>query len=66
LQGRGKPRIEWEEHMRKLTRKKGNTLQEETRLAKDRKAFRIWLMQPDASKGDKGLEEEELLTISAH
>jgi hypothetical protein len=28
-------------------------LQEATRLAKDGKAFRIWLMQPDAWKGNK-------------
>jgi hypothetical protein len=27
---------------------KRKTLQEATRLAKDGKAFRIWLMQPDA------------------
>ena len=35
------------------------TLQEATRIAKDRKAFRIWLMQPDAWKNNKEMEEEE-------
>ena len=35
------------------------TLQGATRLAKDRKAFRIWLIQLDAWKGNDGLEEEE-------
>jgi hypothetical protein len=34
--------------VRKFTRKKGKTLQEAARLAKDRKAFRTWLMEPDA------------------
>jgi hypothetical protein len=46
-QGRGSPRIDWEEHMQKLTSKKGRMLQEVTRLVKDRKAFWIWLMQPN-------------------
>jgi hypothetical protein len=32
----------------KLMRRKGKTLQEATRLEKDKKAFRNWLMQPDA------------------
>jgi hypothetical protein len=31
-----------------------------TRLAKDRKAFRIRLMQPDAWKGNVGLQKEEV------
>jgi hypothetical protein len=46
-QGRGWPGKEWEKHMQKLTRKKGKTLQGASRVAKDRKAFQIWLMQPD-------------------
>ena len=25
----------------------------------DRKAFRVWLMQPDVWKGSRGIEEEE-------
>jgi hypothetical protein len=33
-------------------------LQEAPILAKDRTAFRIWLMQPDASMEKKGIEEE--------
>lgn len=51
---KGRPRTEWE-----LTRKKGKTLQEATKLAKDKKALPNWRMQPDAWKGNKGLEEEE-------
>jgi hypothetical protein len=45
---RGRPRIEWEGHVRKLARRKGKSLREATRLASERKAFRNWLMQPDA------------------
>jgi hypothetical protein len=41
----------------KATRKRGETWQEMTRLAKDRKEFRIRLMQPDAWKGKEGLEK---------
>jgi hypothetical protein len=32
--GRGRTRIKWEKHMRKLTRKKGKALQEVTRTGK--------------------------------
>jgi hypothetical protein len=39
--GRGRPRIEREEHMRKMTKEKVKNLQEATRLAKARKAFPI-------------------------
>jgi ribosomal protein L21E len=46
--GRGMPRIEWEGHVRKLAGRKGKSLQEEIRLASERKAFRNWLTQPDA------------------
>jgi hypothetical protein len=48
IEGREGPRIEWEEHMRKMMRKKLKTLLEVTRLVKDRKAFQIWLMNPSA------------------
>jgi hypothetical protein len=50
--GRERPRIDWEERVRKLM-KKGKNLQETPRLAKDRKAFRIRPMQPIARKSDK-------------
>ena len=46
--GRGKPRIQLEEHMGMLAWKEGKNLQEVTRLAKDRKAFRMWRTQPGA------------------
>jgi hypothetical protein len=39
-----RPRIEWEEHMWK----KMKTLLEATRLVKERKVFKIWLMNPNA------------------
>jgi hypothetical protein len=48
MEGRERPRIDWEEHMWKLMRKKVKTLLEVTRLVKDRKAFQIWLMNPNA------------------
>jgi hypothetical protein len=49
MQGKGRPSTEWEEHMQMMMmmmimRKTGKILQEATRLAKDKKAFRIWLM----------------------
>jgi hypothetical protein len=46
--GRERPRKEREEHVRKLMRKKGKTLQQAIWLVKDRTAFWIWLMEPDA------------------
>ena len=49
--GRGRPRIEWEELVWKLT-KKGKTLQEVTALVKDREALQILLMKTDTWKGD--------------
>ena len=51
--GRGRPRKEWEEHAWKLTWKKGKTLQQAIWLVKDRTAFRIWLMEPDAQRATK-------------
>jgi hypothetical protein len=47
--GRGRPRIQLQEHMGMLAWKKGKNLQEVTRLAKeDRRAFRMWRAQPGA------------------
>jgi hypothetical protein len=46
--GSGRPRIKLEEHMAMLAWTKGKNLQEVTRLAKDRKAFRMWRTQPGA------------------
>jgi hypothetical protein len=48
MEGRVRPRIGWEEHMQKLMRKTVKTLLETTRLVKDKKAFQIWLMNPNA------------------
>jgi hypothetical protein len=42
---------------------KGKTLHETPRMAKDRKAFRIWPMQPNARKGNKGIQEKEQLGV---
>jgi len=33
MRGKGRPRIGWDEHMQKLTRKTGKTLQEVTRMS---------------------------------
>jgi hypothetical protein len=52
LEGRVKPRIEWEEHARTVMRE-GITLLEVTKLVKVRKAFQIWLMKLKARKGSK-------------
>ena len=38
---------------------KGKNWQGATRLVKDRKAFPIWLVQPDAYKGNKRIKETE-------
>ena len=46
MEGRVTPRIEWEDHVWKLMRKKVKSLLETTRLVKDRKAFQIWLLWP--------------------
>jgi len=40
--------------MRKLM-KTGKILQKTPRLAKDRKAFPIWPIQPNSRKGNKGI-----------
>jgi hypothetical protein len=52
LEGRVRPRIEWEEHVRTVMRE-GITLLEVTKLVKVRKAFQIWLMNLKARKGSK-------------
>ena len=47
--GRGRPRLEWEEHVEGLARKRGRKLPEVKRLAQDRKEYRKWLLlKPDA------------------
>jgi len=49
---RGWPRVEWENIC-------GSCRMEATRLAEDRKAFRIWLTQPDAFKCNKETEKNK-------
>jgi len=39
--------------------KKREDLAGSYRMSKDTKAFRIWPMQPDAWKGNKGIEDED-------
>jgi hypothetical protein len=46
--GRGRPRMEWEEHVRKLMKKKGKTLQQAIWMVKERKASWIWFVEPKA------------------
>jgi hypothetical protein len=46
--GRGRPRVEWEEYVEGLARKRGRKLPEVKRLAQNRKKYRKWLLEPDA------------------
>lgn len=48
MEGRVRAKIGWEEPMQKLMRKTVKTLLETTRLVKDKKAFQICLMNPNA------------------
>jgi hypothetical protein len=41
-----RPRLEWEEYVEGLARKRGRKLQEVKRLAQDRKEYRKWLSNP--------------------
>jgi hypothetical protein len=46
---RGRPRIEWEEYVEGLARKRGRKLPEVKRLAQNRKEYKKWLLlEPDA------------------
>jgi hypothetical protein len=45
--GRGRPRVEWEEYVEGLVKKRGRTLPEVRRLAQDRDEYRKWLLKPD-------------------
>jgi hypothetical protein len=47
--GRGRLRLEWEEYVEGLVRKRGRKLPEVRRLAQNRKEYRKWLLlEPDA------------------
>jgi hypothetical protein len=46
--GRGGPRLEWEEYVERLARKRGRKLPEVRRLAQNRKEYRKWLLERDA------------------
>jgi hypothetical protein len=41
---RGRPRLEWEEYVERLTCKRGRKLPEVKRLAEDTKEYRKWLL----------------------
>jgi hypothetical protein len=41
---RGRPRLEWEEYVEGLARKRGRNLPEVKQLALDRKEYRKWLL----------------------
>jgi hypothetical protein len=46
---RGRSRLEWEEYVERLARKRGRKLPEVKRLAQNRKEYRKWLLlEPDA------------------
>ena len=40
--GKGRPRVEWEDHVKKLCEERGKSLTEARRSAMDRKKFRHW------------------------
>jgi hypothetical protein len=46
--GKGRPRVEWEEYVEGLARKRVRKLSEVRRLAQDRNECRKWLLKPDA------------------
>jgi hypothetical protein len=47
--GRGRPRLEWEEYVKGLARKRGRKLPEVKRMAQNRKDYRKWLLlEPEA------------------
>jgi hypothetical protein len=45
--GKGRPRVEWEEYVEGLARKRERKLPEVRRLALDRDEYRKWLLKPD-------------------
>jgi hypothetical protein len=45
---KGRPRVEWEEYVEGLVRKRGRKLPEVRRLTQDRDEYRKWLLKPDA------------------
>ena len=46
---RGRPRVEWEEYVERLTSNRGRKSPEVKRLAQNRKEYRKWLLlEPDA------------------
>jgi hypothetical protein len=46
--GRGRRRLQWEEYVEGVARKRERKLPEVKRLAQDRKEYRKWLLEPDA------------------
>jgi hypothetical protein len=46
--GKGRPRVEWEEYVEGLARKRGRNLSDVRRLAQDWDGYRKWLLKPDA------------------
>jgi hypothetical protein len=46
--GRGRPRVEWEEYVEGLARKRERKLPEVKRLAQLRDEYRKWLLKPYA------------------
>ena len=45
---RNRPKVEWEEYVEGLARKRGRKLPEVKRLAQDRDEYRKWLLKHDA------------------
>ena len=51
--GRGRPRMEWEEYMERLSNKRGKTLKEVKRMALEREKYRRWMNPTLKGKRDR-------------
>jgi hypothetical protein len=59
-EGKGRPKVEWEEYVEGLVRKRGRKLPEVRRLAQYTDEYRKRLLKPDASH-QKGLMKKKFL-----
>jgi hypothetical protein len=53
--GRGRPRLEWEEYVEGLARKRGRNLPEVRRLTQNRREYRKWLLLESDAYQQKGM-----------
>ena len=45
--GKGRPRVEWTEHVNNISRRKGKSLEEAKKIARDRAKFKEWILTPE-------------------